>query len=139
MAIKVLGLMHAGLRIAPGDGDVQDAADFYGDLLGLQMDEKRPNIPGIPGFWAYVGDRDVGQQIHIMGAEGSSPVARSAKQDPTRNHIALAVEDIAEAKAELERRGIEFWVYEGLVGPSSDQVFFEDGFANLIELQQAPA
>ena len=89
MAINVVGLMHAGLRIAPGDKDVQDAVEFYGDLLGLQMDEKRPQIPGIPGFWAYVGDRAVGQQIHIMGAEGSSPVSRSSKHDPTRNHIAL--------------------------------------------------
>ena len=73
-----------------------------------------------------------------MGAEGESPVARSSKQDPTRMHIALAVEDIAEARAELTRQGVEFWVYESLVGRNSDQVFFEDPFGNMIELQQQP-
>ena len=72
-----------------------------------------------------------------MGAEGQSPVARSDQQDPTRTHIAFAVEDIDEARKTLEQQGVEFWVYEGLVGRSSDQVFFEDPFGNVIELQQA--
>lgn len=135
MALKVTGLMHTGLRIGPSDADIAKAEAFYGDLLGLKNDEKRPNIPGIPGFWAELPGK---QQIHIMGAEGQSPVARSDKQDPTRMHIALLVEDIAEARDELSRQGVDFWVYESLVGRNSDQVFFEDPFGNMFELQQQP-
>ena len=138
MALKIVRLMHAGLRIGPSEEDLQKAEAFYGDLMGLPNDESRPHIPEIPGFWSKLPGRDADQQIHIFGAEGASPVARSPKQDPTRAHIALAVEDIDEARAELKRQGIEFWVYESLVGDASDQVFFEDPFGNMIELQQQP-
>lgn len=62
--------------------------------------------------------------------------ARSPKEDPTRPHVAFAVADLAAAKAELARRDIAFRVYDGLVGAASEQVFFEDPFGNMIELQQ---
>lgn len=138
MAIEITQLLHAGVRIGPKDDDVAKATDFYGGLLGLQRDGERPDIPTIPGFWVNVKDGDRGQQIHIMGAEGQSKAARSEKHDPTRQHLAFAVRDLAAARQELATREIEFWVYEGLVGRGSDQVFFEDPFGNVIELQQEP-
>ena len=137
MGIKVVGLMHAGVRIAPDDEAVEAALDVWSDLLGLQVDRKRPHIPGIPGFWVNLAKGDRSQQIHVFGAKGKSPPARSRKQDPTRAHLAFVVEDLEEAKRELESREIEFWIYESLVGRASEQVFFEDGFGNMIELQQA--
>ena len=85
-----------------------------------------------------LAEGDNGQQIHVFGAKGASPVSRSDKEDPTRAHVAFVVEDLEEAKQELGRREIEFWIYGGLVGKGSEQVFFEDGFGNMIELQQAP-
>jgi glyoxylase I family protein len=138
MGIEITQLLHAGVRIGPSDDDVARATDFYGGLLGLQRDGERPHIPTIPGFWVNVKDGDRGQQIHIMGAEGKSRAARSDKHDPTRQHLAFAVRDLDAARQELEGRDIEFWVYEGLVGRGSDQVFFEDPFGNVIELQQDP-
>ena len=80
---------------------------------------------------------DTGQQLHIMGAEGMSKAARSETQDPTRHHLAFSVKDINVARAELEQRNVAFWAYENLVGQGLDQVFFEDPFGNMIELQQA--
>jgi hypothetical protein len=50
--------------------------------------------------------------------------------------VALAVADIDEARAELERQGVPHWTIEGLVGENSDQVFVEDPFGNVIELHQ---
>ena len=50
MPIKVVGLLHAGVRIPPGDDDVTKACAFYGDLLGLEVDAERGHIPGIPSF-----------------------------------------------------------------------------------------
>ena len=136
MPIKVLELHHHGIRIDPSD-DAQDSArDFYSGVLGLESDSGRPNIPGIPGFWMYVGDGEQRTQIHLMGATGESPVARSAEEDPTRPHVALAVEDIQEARRELESRGIRHWTIKGLVGEDSDQVFVPDPFDNVIELHQ---
>ena len=138
MGIEITKLLHAGVRIGPSDEDVAKAADFYEGLLGLEHDGARPHIPTVPGFWVNVRDGDRGQQIHIMGAEGQSKAARSEKHDPTRHHLAFLVRDIDAAREELKSRDVEFWVYEGLVGRGSDQVFFEDPFGNVIELQQDP-
>ena len=52
--------------------------------------------------------------------------------------MALAVPDIQEAKAELDRMGVELlgdpraWS-----GPQSQQIFMYDPFGNMIELHQA--
>jgi catechol 2,3-dioxygenase-like lactoylglutathione lyase family enzyme len=136
MPIKVLELHHHGIRIGPSDEAVQQAQHFYGDVLGLEADQGRPNIPGIPGFWMYVGDEKHSAQLHLMGAEGQSPVARSEKEDPTIPHVALAVEDIQEAKKTLDQEGVWYWEIQGLVGNNSDQVFVRDPFGNVIELHQ---
>jgi len=136
MPIKVLELHHHGIRIGKTEEEVEQARAFYTDVLGLQADSGRPNIPGIPGFWLDVGDQTHSAQIHLMGAVGMSPVARSEIEDPTIAHVALAVEDIAEAKAELDQRGIWYWQIQGLVGQNSDQVFVRDPFGNVIELHQ---
>jgi catechol 2,3-dioxygenase-like lactoylglutathione lyase family enzyme len=136
MSIKVLELHHHGIRIGTSSEDVDQARQFYHDVLGLETDPGRPEIRGIPGFWMYVGNARNSTQIHLMGAEGQSPMARSDKEDPTLPHVALAVEDIAEAKRELDERGIWYWQIQGLVGQNSDQVFVQDPFGNVIELHQ---
>lgn len=136
MPIKVLELHHHGIRIGKTPEEVDQARQFYTDVLGLQADTGRPTIPGIPGFWMYVGDAQHTAQIHLMGAVGMSPMARSEKEDPTIPHVALAVEDIQEAKRELDQRGIWYWRIQGLVGHYSDQVFVHDPFGNVIELHQ---
>ena len=136
MAIKVLELHHHGIRMGKEDEDVEKARAFYGGVLGLETDAGRPTIPGIPGFWMYVGEGENTSQIHLMGAVGTSPVARSEKEDPTHPHVALAVEDIQEAKRDLDARGIWYWQIEGLVGQGSDQIFVRDPFDNVIELHQ---
>ena len=136
MAIKVLELHHHGIRIGTSEEAVQQAKHFYTEVLGLQADAGRPNIRGIPGFWMYVGNEKQSAQIHLMGAEGMSPVARSPQEDPTRPHVALAVENIQEAKQELDRQGVWYWQIHGLVGMNSDQIFVQDPFGNVIELHQ---
>jgi catechol 2,3-dioxygenase-like lactoylglutathione lyase family enzyme len=136
MPIKVVELHHHGIRIGTTAEEVEQARQFYTEVLGLQTDPGRPNIPSIPGFWMYVGQGENTAQIHLMGAKGMSPMARSEKEDPTLPHVALAVENIQEAREELERRGIWHWRIQGLVGNNSDQVFVQDPFGNVIELHQ---
>jgi len=136
MPINVLELHHHGIRIGKTPEEVEKARQFYSEVLGLQPDAGRPTIPGIPGFWMYVGDDHHTAQIHLMGAVGMSPMARSEKEDPTIPHVALAVEDIQEAMRELDRLGIWYWRIQGLVGQYSDQVFVRDPFGNVIELHQ---
>ena len=139
MAIKVTGLLHAGLRIRPDAAEVEKAVDFWTDLMGMEKDTQRPHVPTIPGAWINVQAGDRGQQLHLLGADGRSAAARSEMEDPSRAHLAFAVADLAQAQAELQRKGVHYWVYESLVGSGSRQVFFEDPFGNMIELQQQDA
>ena len=66
-----------------------------------------------------------------------SAAARSKIKDPTRSNLAFAVSDLDGAKAELEGQSVKYWIYESLVGDGSYQLFFEDPFGNMIELQAA--
>jgi catechol 2,3-dioxygenase-like lactoylglutathione lyase family enzyme len=134
MAVKVLELHHHGIRIGPSEPEVKKALSFYQDVLGLNPDPGRPTIPSIDGYWMDVGGT---AQIHLMGVDGQSKFAEGPGKDPSHPHVALAVEDIQEAKTELERMGVSFWVTRGVVGPESQQIFMHDPFGNMIELHQA--
>ena len=138
MSIQVTGFLHTGYRIGRDPERVADTAAFYRDVLGLEIDPERPHIPTIPGAWIDVPERKGGSQIHLFVADGASPAARDSRRDPTRTHVALGVADLDAAKRHLADKGVDFWVYENLVGQGSDQVFFEDPLGNMIELQQEP-
>jgi catechol 2,3-dioxygenase-like lactoylglutathione lyase family enzyme len=133
MALKVIELHHHGIRIGATAEDAKKARDFYSDVLGMQPDPGRPVIPSIEGYWMDVGGTT---QIHLMGVEGNSVFYQGPGQDPSRPHVALAVADIQEAKQELDRLGVKYWVGRGIVGPESQQVFMDDPFGNMIELHQ---
>jgi len=133
MALTVVELHHHGIRIGPTSEDAKKALGFYHDVLGLDPDPGRPRIPSIDGYWMDVGG---GAQIHLMGVDGASTFAQGPGKDPSRPHVALAVPDIQEAKKELDRLGVSYWVARGIVGPESQQVFMDDPFGNMIELHQ---
>ena len=137
MAIKIKKLLHIGVRVDPDENSINEANAFYSDVLGLQIDTQRPEITGIPSFWVNISDGDRTQQVHVMGATGASPVSRSRTEDPTRMHIAFAVENIDAARSLLAKKRVEYWEYGGLVGQASLQIFFEDPCGNMIELQES--
>jgi catechol 2,3-dioxygenase-like lactoylglutathione lyase family enzyme len=72
-----------------------------------------------------------------MGVNGASVYAKGLGKDPSLPHVAFAVEDIVETRAELDRMGTQYWVAEGIVGPQSQQIFLHDPSGNMIELHQA--
>ena len=133
MAIKILGIHHHAVRINDDNQPLEAVHDFYSNVLNLQADEGRPEIPSVPGWWMNVGGKN---QIHLMGGDYPSKFAKGPGQDPTSPHVALAVEDIVEAKAELDRLGVPYWTLTGVAGPETEQVFVEDPCGNMIELQQ---
>jgi glyoxylase I family protein len=104
--------------------DLEELIDFYRALLGLP-DEARPDIPGIDGHWHRVG----GAQLHLIAAPaGGSGI------DPTGHHFCFAVEDLDEAVAELEERGIDY--LRAVQGEDTVQIWIIDPAGNTIELQQ---
>mgnify|MGYP002078559767 CR=1 FL=1 len=133
MAIKVLGLHHHAVRIDAGNHPLETFRKFYSEVLGLEADPGRPNIAAVPGLWINVGTTT---QIHLMGGQFPSVLAKVPEEDPVDVHVALAVEDIAAAKSELDRQGIYYWSLQGVAGPEMEQVFVRDPAGNIIELQQ---
>lgn len=131
MPIKVLALHHHAVAAGQTPTEVSAVREFYAAVLGLDADAGRPDFPGIPGAWLDVGEH---AQLHLIG----SP-ARSADDtiDPRAPHVALAVQDILKARAEIERLGIEYRAFESPHGPQADQLFLRDPAGNLIELHQA--
>jgi catechol 2,3-dioxygenase-like lactoylglutathione lyase family enzyme len=103
---------------------LDELVGFYRDVLGLG-DESRPEIPGIAGHWHRVGD----QQLHLVGAPPSATAI-----DPTGNHYCVAVENLDQAIAELEERGIEY--LRAVQGEGTVQIWVVDPAGNTIELQQ---
>ena len=130
MPINVVEIHHPAVRMNAGE---RETLDFYHGLLGLNTDPGRPTIPGVPGFWVNVGQQ---AQIHVIGGAQPSTLAKGPGEDPTHPHIALAVSDIIEAKAEIEARGIKYWLMTGINGPQAEQNFIHDPSGNMIELHQ---
>ncbi len=132
MPIRIVELHHHAIRFPPGAGQAEKMRAFYADVLGLVPDGERPDTLGVPGYWMNSGAH---AQLHLMGAEGSV-MDLGGGVDPSRPHVAFAVEDIAAARAELEHRGVEHRVLQGLVGSASEQLFLTDPAGNLVELHQ---
>ena len=59
------GLHHVSLLV----GDLGSALTFYQGVLGLPLDEGRPNL-GYPGAWLRLAD---GRQIHLLCLPSPEP------------------------------------------------------------------
>lgn len=134
MGIKVLELHHVGFGVS--NAQAEQMLAFYHGLLALPQDETRWHIPGIQGYWINLPN---GTQLHILGSDGPSPYARGPGQDPVNNHIAVGVEDVLEAEAELQRRGIAYFTLDNVASPSLKQLFIHDPAGNMVELHQKNA
>lgn len=135
MPIRIIELHHFAVRVPPSQEAADRSRAFYADVLGLSTDDGRPEIRGVPGHWIDIHGRG---QVHLMGAAG--PVMDlGGGIDASEPHVAFAVADIAEARAELDRLGISYRVLRGIVGPAAEQLFFRDPAGNLIELHQIDA
>jgi hypothetical protein len=87
MGIRVLEIHHHAVRIDSEPPKLEAVQKFYKDVLGLEADPGRPKIPGVPGFWINVGE---GGQIHLIGGEQPSPLAKGPGQPARR----IAVEKL---------------------------------------------
>ncbi|HUZ76821.1 MAG TPA: VOC family protein [Chloroflexota bacterium] len=124
MAIRVLKLHHANIRLQTQE----QAADFYGRVLGLQRDPSMP-FEQRRVIWWNTAD---GSQLHTPIGEAVNTMPSG---QPIGDHFALAVEDVEEAKRTLQAEGIAF--DEQVLPGRGLQLFVHDPAGNLVELQQA--
>lgn len=101
--------------------DYEKAAKFYGETLGLAFSKRWGSMPA--------GEFETGSlTIALM-----EPQAFGMRSGPSPTAIALHVDDVAAARARLEREGVEF---KGTTIDSGVclQAIFEDPDGNLLIL-----
>lgn len=99
MALEISQILHSSVIIQ----DTEKALNFYQGVLGLTVDESRPDL-GYPGVWLNVG----GQQIHLLELPNPDPVTGRPQHGGRDRHVALAVNEIDELQERLEQAGLEF-------------------------------
>ena len=99
MALDIKQILHSSIIVQ----NTQIALNFYQGLLGLPLDESRPDL-GYPGAWLNVGE----QQIHLLELPNPDPVSGRPAHGGRDRHLALAVNDIDALQSKLEQAGLEF-------------------------------
>jgi catechol 2,3-dioxygenase-like lactoylglutathione lyase family enzyme len=101
--------------------DYESAAEFYGTVLGLPFGKRWGQMPA--------GEFETGNlTIAVMQSDAFGIEFR-----PHTHPIALQVDDVAAARAELESRGVSF-KGETIDSGVCHQAFFEDPDGNALEL-----
>jgi catechol 2,3-dioxygenase-like lactoylglutathione lyase family enzyme len=101
--------------------DFEAASAFYGDVLGLRCSSRYGRIPG--------GEFETGTlTLQVIEA-----AAIGQELHPSRNPIALHVDDVAAARAELEGRGVRFTA-DTLDSGVCHMAFFTDPDGNALML-----
>jgi catechol 2,3-dioxygenase-like lactoylglutathione lyase family enzyme len=101
--------------------DYDAAAEFYGNVLGLPFSKRWGNMPA--------GEFETGNlTIAVMQSD-----AFGLEFQPNNHPIALRVDDVAAARAELESRGVEFQ-RDILDSGVCHQAFFSDPDGNQLDI-----
>ena len=105
--------------------DLERAADFYENVVGLEPGPRwqRPGAPAIGAEFETGGVTIAIMQCEAFGIEFS----------PHRVPIALHVDDVAAARAELEARGVTF-MGETIDSGVCYQALFHDPDGNVLDL-----
>ena len=99
MTLKISNILHSSVIVQ----DTQTALSFYHGVLGLTVDESRPDL-GYPGAWLNVGS----QQIHLLELHNPDPVTGRPQHGGRDRHVALAVNNIDALQEKLAQAGLEF-------------------------------
>ena len=119
MSITFKRINHFHICIPPEK--LEDARNFYGDIIGLELIERPDHVFDLQGYWFNIGDA----QLHL-GVEEASPY--------TDRHTAFEVTDILSARKHLETNGIEISPQHKVSG--WERFSFLDPFGNRMELIQ---
>jgi glyoxylase I family protein len=92
------GLHHVSILIT----DLEQARKFYCDVLGMGVDEARPQL-AFNGLWLWVGE----QQIHLL-ALGQQFTGTGASSPGRDAHYALRVKNINDIAGKLDKAGVPY-------------------------------
>ena len=96
----ILGLDHVSVLVA----DTGRALEFYRDVLGLEVDAGRPDLP-YDGAFLNLGD---GRQVHLIELPNPDPVSGRPAHGGRDRHTALRIESLDRMQDRLDRAGIPY-------------------------------
>lgn len=85
--------------------DTARSLTFYRDVLGLVVDESRPDL-GYPGAWLIVGQR----QIHLLELPNPDPLGGRPEHGGRDRHMAMTVDDLDALVSVLNEAGVAMTV-----------------------------
>lgn len=96
----ILKLHHASLIV----NNLAIALDFYKTVLGLSVDESRPDL-GYPGAWLQLPEQ---QQIHLMELPNPDSTSERPQHGGRDHHIAFTVSSIDLISQSLKKLELPF-------------------------------
>jgi len=97
---SILKLHHVSLIV----DDIDVALTFYQEVLGLELDTRRPDL-GYPGAWLILPGQ---QQIHLMQLDDPNKNSESPKHGGRDYHVAFSVNSLDKLIASLEKLNVSF-------------------------------
>lgn len=122
----ITAIHHASFIVA----DTERALTFYGGVLGLAQDHRRPEL-GCPGAWLQVGNG----QIHLLELPNPDPIDNRPAHGGRDRHLAMTVTDLSQIKTALEQAGIAYTLSKS----GRRALFCRDYDGNGIELIESAA
>ncbi len=117
------GIDHHAILIA----DVERTRHFYVDILGLEVNPERPNLP-YDGLWLQVG----AQSIHCLQLANPDPVEGRPHHGGRDRHVCLRASNVNALIERLEQHYIDYTRSQS----GRLAIFFRDPDGNAIEVNQ---
>tara|TARA_A100001037_G_C15033933_1_gene582305 strand:- start:162 stop:596 length:435 start_codon:yes stop_codon:yes gene_type:complete len=126
---------HLNVQVPPDREE--EALEFYRDLVGFKQLQKPDSLGPRGGHFCI--SEDPWYELHVGVARGTSASDIDFK-NTLRNHLAFQVEDLADARAKFEARGIKILEAEASYSKSrdfhQDRFFVRDPGGNLLEIME---
>jgi len=125
--MQIKDILHIAVRTM----DLEATKKFYGEVLGLAVDPKRPATVPAPGVWYDFKDT----QIHVIaGPQAYGDADRNASGAGNIDHFAVRAVDYDAWRAHLEKHGCDYR-QNTVASLGQWQLFTRDPNGIVIELQ----
>ncbi|KAK4754116.1 hypothetical protein SAY87_002220 [Trapa incisa] len=123
--IGALCIHHVGILCE----NLERSLDFYQNLLGLEINEARPNekLP-YRGAWLWVGN----EMIHLMELPNPDPLTGRPQHGGLDRHTCIALKDVYKLRDILDKAGIPYTMSRS----GRAALFTRDPDANALEFVQ---
>lgn len=123
--IGVVSVHHVGLLCE----NLEKSLEFYQDLLGLEVNEARPNdkLP-YRGKWLWVGS----EMIHLMELPNPDPLTGRPEHGGRDRHTCIAIKNVNKLKSIFDKAGISYTLSRS----GRPAIFARDPDGNALEFTQ---